>query len=185
MSNETQTEIVETRIVSKISMKNAGVNPKKIFAVPEGQRFLKLAVILGEADGIKQVDDPAHGTVHEALTGRFQAQNAETGELTRSGMLYLPKGIHETVTAAVKKAEEGDLVRFALEVRSVRADNAAGYSYEAVPLLKPVEKDPLDELAAMLTDGNQKSLPADTAAPTAAPTPAPAVQAAPVKGSKK
>lgn len=149
-------------------MKNAGVNPKKIHAAPESQRALDLAVILGEASGIKQVDDPAHGTIHEALTGRFQATNCETGDVVRSGMLYLPKGIHETVTAAVKKAEDGDVVRFALRVRSVRAENPAGYSYEAVPLLKPEESDPLDKLAAEIGAGMpQKALGSGEPAPTA------------------
>jgi len=174
-------QVVETRIVSKITMKNAGVSAKRIHGLPENQRALKLAIIFGEASGIKQVDDPTHGTTHEAIVGRFQANNAETGEMTRSGMLYLPKGIHETITSAVKNAEEGELVRFALEVRAVRADNPAGYSYEAVPLLKPSEHDPLGELAAQLLAGREtKALPA-SAPQQAPPAPAPAGKAAPKK----
>lgn len=151
-------QVTEVRLVSKISMKNAGRNPKAIHGLPKEQRYLRLCIIIGEASGIKQVDDPTHGTVHEALVGRFQSTDAETGDQVRSGMLYLPKGIHETITSAVKAAAEGELVRFALEMRAVRADNPAGYTYEAVPLLKPAEHDPLSEITQLIAQSKQARL---------------------------
>ena len=142
---------VEIKMVGKLSTKNAGISPKKIHGIPDDEDSLKLCTIVGIADGVKQVEDTVHGKVFYPLTGRFEGINPETGTKTRSGVLYLPTGIHETYEAAVRKLEEGDSIRFAIEIRAVRAENPAGYSYEAVDLLPIQEVDPLTEIANKLS----------------------------------
>lgn len=155
------TQELEIKYVSKLSMKNAGVDPRKVLAADGDKASVVLARIFGLADGIKQVEDKTNATVHLALTGKFQSINAQNGQITRSGILYLPKGIHEVVMNAVKQLEEGSVVRFGLEVRSVKASNPIGYSYEAIDLLPVQEKDPLSELADVIA---KKQLPAPASA---------------------
>ncbi len=145
------TPTAEIKMVAKLSTKNAGISPKKIHGLDDKLDTLKLCTIVGIADGIKQVEDPVHGKVFYPLTGRFEGINPENGTKTRSGVLYLPTGIHETYEAAVRKLEEGDSIRFAIEIRAVRAENPAGYSYEAVDLLPMQEVDPLSEIANRVT----------------------------------
>lgn len=160
--------MTEIKMVSKLSAKNGGVSPKKIAVLPESQKHLKLCTIVGIADGVKRVEDPVHGKVYFALRGRFEAVNAEDGEKTRSGVLYLPGGIHETYQAAVENLEEGESIRFAIELRAVRAANPAGYSYEAVDLLPVKEVDPLDDIMAAVSSAKQLASGATNLAPAPA-----------------
>ena len=157
----------EIKMVGKLTVKNGGVNPKKIAVLDEKKTFLPLCKIFGLADGVKQKDDPISGKTFFPLIGRFQAVNCESGEITRSGVLYLPTGIHETYEAAVRKLEEGDTLQFAVELRAVRASNPVGYSYEAKDLMPPSSNDPLNNFAEEVTKGKliaqtpaQKELPA-------------------------
>lgn len=131
-------------MVSKLSVKSGGVSPKKVHALADGQTTLKLCTIKGIASGIKTVEDPVHGRTFFPLVGMFQATNAQTGDVTRSGVLYLPGGIHESYESRVRNLEDGDTLQFHVEIRAVKADNPAGYSYEAVDLMPPSEVDPLD-----------------------------------------
>jgi len=140
----------EIKMVSKLSMANAGLNPKRAAVLENEDDRILLARIIGEAEGVKQVDDPQHGTVHFALVGRFQAIHPTTKAITRSGYLYLPKGIHESYVSLAKDLEGGAVVQFALDVRGRKSSNAAGYSYEAVDLLAARRADPLDLLIAAL-----------------------------------
>lgn len=125
-------------IISKISVKTIGCNPSA--AKSEG-KDVQLAKVYGVARGtINKVDqrgDPVVG-----LTGEFEAVNLGTGEVFRSGVLYLPSGIHEMVANSVK---EGD-TEFALGIVASPASNPIGYSYKAVPLLEPAANDPMAAL---------------------------------------
>jgi hypothetical protein len=89
------------------------------------------------------------------LTGDFVGVNLQDGTEYRSGKLFLPGGIHETIESAVKN-NEGKAVKFGLEVRSVVAANPIGYSYQAVQLLKPEGSDPMDELRRALPSADEK-----------------------------
>jgi hypothetical protein len=158
--------MAEIKMVAKLTTKNMGANPRDIHGVPKG-KHLVIAKILGIADGAKQVEDARDGRIFYPITGRFKAV-AEDGTETRSGVLYLPSGIHENLLAGVRGLQDGEHLRFALELRAVHADNPVGYSYEAVDLMPRKEVDPLDEL--MLPAGQAKQA-----------LPAPAKQAVPVK----
>lgn len=145
----------EVKQVAKLSAKNAGVNPKKILALDGEKAVNVIAQIMGIVSGFKQVDDPVEGKSHFPLTGAFQAINPNTGTRTQSGVCYLPTGIHDQYLAAAKKLKDGEELRFAVELRTVKSTNAAGYSYEAVSLLKPVAGNPLDQLLAEVTAPKQ------------------------------
>ncbi len=139
----------DVNIVSKLSMKTIRVNPAK-FATDSGA---PIALVYGQLTGIKDVVDKVRGDVYHALLGSFEGQNLETGERFRSGVLYLPAGIHDMLSASVAKLPEDDdsaYVEFGLEIRAVKAKNPAGYSYEAKSLLKPKASDPLEQLRALL-----------------------------------
>jgi len=152
-------------IISKMSIKTLRCNPRAA-AVGEGQPHKKLAIarIYGKASGTKTQEDKVKGEVHTAIVGNFEGVNLETGEVFRSGKLYLPKGVHEMVESAAKKLEaegEGDSVQFALEIYAVSATNPIGYSYEAKPLVKAAVADDLETLRSQLPEvPKQKALPA-------------------------
>lgn len=141
-------EVVEVSLISKITMRTIKTQPAK-HASDEGT---PIAVIFGMASGIKEVVDKVRGDVFHALTGQFEAQNLETGEVFQSGVLYLPAGIHESVEASVQKLEsETDYVAFALQMKAVKATNPAGYGYQAVNLMAAKAVDPLASIRGELT----------------------------------
>jgi hypothetical protein len=157
----------ETTIISKMSVKTIKANPRVASVEPEGStKKFKLAQIYGQANGTKIVEDRNSGDSHESLTGNFEAKNLQDGTMYSSGVLYLPKGIHESVVAAVKGlTNDNDSISFALEISAVPANNPIGYSYEAVSLMKPVGVDPLEAIRAALPqhDAPAKELPAPAA----------------------
>jgi hypothetical protein len=157
-------KVVDITIVSKLSMRTIKTQPAK-FATAEGR---PIAVVYGQATAIKEVVDKVRGDVYHALVGQFEAQNLQSGEVFRSGQLYLPTGIHEMLEDAVKKLEtDTDFVSFAIQLRAVTAKNPAGYSYEAQNLLKTTHVDPLDDMRAQLEGTEQPKLPAPAKTPKA------------------
>lgn len=173
----TEGQIVEVSLISKMSLKTLKTSPAK----HASESGTPIAVIFGMASGIKEVVDKVRGDVYHALTGEFEAQNIETGERFRSGVLYLPAGIHEMIEAPVKKLEsESDYVAFALQMLAVKSSNPAGYSYQARNLMPSKQVDPLEELRSQLSGGIPS--PQLTAGATGNQTPA---KSAPAKSAKK
>jgi hypothetical protein len=156
----------ETKLISKLSVKTAGCNPRRAALLENDSVALPMVRIFGFASGVKTVEDRTTGNVHEAIIGNFEAHNLApadvkgSGDRYRSGVLYLPKGIHESLVDAVKTKPEGsESIAFDLEVRAVKATNPIGYSYEAVSMRKMAGYDPLDALRgekgdASLEDGS-------------------------------
>lgn len=131
-------------LISKISMRTIKTRPAALAV--EG-KSTPLAIIVGKATGVKQIVDKERGDVYESLTGMFEANNLESGEVFQSGVLYLPQGIHDMVDSAVRQLKDGgQSVDFALEVKVVSASNKSGYSYEAVNLIPAKVVDPLQSL---------------------------------------
>lgn len=148
-------EVMEVKMVGKIVAKTLG-NPKQAAALETMGDSVVLGKIFGICDGVKAKEDPITGKTYFPLIGRFQAVTVK-GDVIRSGVLYFPQGIHETYESAARKLEDGSTLQFAVELRSVRSSNAAGYSYEAVDLMPPAESDPLDTFAnKILSDGAKK-----------------------------
>lgn len=152
-------------MIGKISMRTIKTTPAKQATEGESTR---IAIVFGQATGIKEVVDKARGDVYQALSGTFAAKNEISGEEFQSGLLYLPAGIHAMVESAVKTLDgETKSVNFALGINVVTASNPAGYSYEAVNLIPAMVVDPLDEMRkAIEASAPAKALPAETAAKT-------------------
>ncbi len=142
-------------LINKITMKSIKTQPGKMAT----EKGAPIANVYGFISGSKTVVDKVRGESFNALVGQFEAENLDTGERFQSGVLYLPKGIHETLESiASKLTQESDSVKFAIQVYAVTASNPIGYSYSAKNLFAPAGVDPLDELRAAMP--TQKSLPA-------------------------
>lgn len=152
--NETAPEVIVKPKLSTAIIDTEGLRR----SVKKGGKAVTVCTIYGIATGIKTVIDKNKDETYYALSGQFEAEYPATRTLFRSGVLYLPSGIHQTVESAVKTLEnEGDQVNFAFEMRAVPAENPQGYSWEAKPLLRPATTDPLIQLREQI---GQKSLPA-------------------------
>ena len=146
----------EESYVSKLTVATLGCQPVLVKALPPDQTKLSLCRIFGKCSGVGYQDDKERGAIHTFFKGNFEGINLQDGTVLRSGKMYLPKGISEVMEKVVNEvaAKEGgnavlkESVAFAFEIRSVKAGNKIGYSYEAVALKDPHAE---DELAAMRT----------------------------------
>lgn len=170
-------------ILSKLSIGTMGLKGASILGRPAEERSIKLATIYGQVGGFKKVEDKLSGVTHEPLTGIFEGiSHLDNGKLYQSGILYLPVGSHDQLLDAAKKLmSESDSVDFALDIFAVRSTNAAGYTYEAKSLMKPVGVDPLDAIRKQLPGFAALNAPSPVAqieAPKAEATPVKATVAA-------
>lgn len=170
---ETHTE-QEKSFVSKLSIKALGCDPR----LPKDVSAQILCRIFGTAQGLKHGEDKNSGNVWTALQGSFEGVNAqdgteEFGKILRSGKLFLPAGIQDVIEGAVREIEntktgaETPNVVFGLEIRSVKASNRIGYSYEARSLMPVTQQDALAQLREQIvnTAGPIKGAPKQIAAP--------------------
>jgi hypothetical protein len=145
---------VDSSIIGKITMATIGCNPSLVKTLPADSAELQngelpLARIYGKLSDVKYQDDKAKGQIYTYFVGNFEAINMQTGEVLRSGKLFLPKGISEMVEDSTKKAravDENASIGFAFEVRSIKANNPIGYSYKVLALKSPEATDELKEL---------------------------------------
>lgn len=136
---------VDSSIISKITIASIGCKPGLVAVLEEGQNELPLARLYGTLDQVREYHDIASGRVDPYFVGSFEAINLQTGEVFKSGKMYLPKGLSEMVESAVKKNPDA-AIQFAFEVRSIKASNAAKYSYKALALVSPEPSDALRQL---------------------------------------
>ena len=139
------------KMVGKLNVKT-GANPARVKEDAYKPRY-HLCDIYGKCIGTKAKEDTRNGNVYIALVGDFEGWFPETNTIYKSGKLYLPDGIQEAVEAATVHLDKANVesVEFGFSVYSVTATNAAGYSYEAVPLIKPQENDSLSALRRLMT----------------------------------
>lgn len=142
-------------VLAKMSVKTLKGDPGR--AKKEG-KDVPLCRIYGIADHLIAKQD-RDGNPIVGIGGNFEGVDYATGTKARSGVLYLPSGIHEQIVSAVDSGELDDKdrpitnsVRFALEIIAVPATNPHGYSYKAKHLMDAAEDDPLAELAGSLPD---------------------------------
>jgi hypothetical protein len=198
--------------ISKMSVKGLGCNPRQAAAQKEGEeKPVKLCLIYGKASGLKHGEDKS-GSIWTALSGDFKGVNLENNQEFRSGKLFLPGGIQDTIEAPLLVAENDGgksvVIEFALEIRAVKASNPIGYSYQAVSLIAPVEandmatlekqfgyKPPVKQIESSAPGTEQQNPaqgpavhpthqnPAPHTQPAPAPTPQPAPEPATGKGN--
>lgn len=163
-------------MVSKLKPKSLG-NPKVAAGFTEVEMGEKrthwLGVIIGRAAGVKEKKMPDDDTAtYQVLEGFFEGIPTDTTmPRLRSGLCFLPGGVHELICEQVASSENGAVVEFGLKIGTQRAGNKAGYEYVTERIGEVKEADPLAELKG--TMGGQLSLPAteataeDTARPKA------------------
>lgn len=105
-----------------------------------------LAIVFGNATGVKMVK-ALNGDTFEALRGDFESTSLETGEIFKSGILYLPTGIHDRILEKLK-ANPDTVIQFAIQLSAIPANNPQGYSWKATNRAKIDEADPLAALRA-------------------------------------
>lgn len=139
-------------VVGKLSVKAMGCDASKVKGIA-GNR-LELCRIYGMIMDTQAKEDKFNeGRFITKFVGTFEGVNLETGEIFRSGALYLPAGISEQMEAAFKQIHEQDAnaqVQFAFEIRSVKSGNPIGYTYEAQAIRRPEKDDPLAQLRAQM-----------------------------------
>lgn len=132
--------MAETSEVAKITPALLG---KPSRAKADGKE-VALAIVFGNATGVKMVKSP-NGDMFEALRGDFEATSLETGEILKSGILYLPTGIHDRILEKIK-ADPDTVVQFAIQLSAIPASNPQGYTWKATNRAKIEQADPLAKL---------------------------------------
>lgn len=156
--------------LTTMTLKSAGMNPKKILAVPEADRKpITLGKIIGITSSVK-IGFDKNEREYTALIGDFIAFNYDQPDTQYfGGKLFLPEGIHDRLVAGTIGTGEVDAkgrpiynqCEFAVELIVVPANNPQGYSYQGKML---VDAKPSDPLAALLEkSGGVPALPAPKA----------------------
>lgn len=141
-------------IVSKLSNATLGCDPLIVKDKAKGTKA-PMYRVLGRATGIKEAKD-TNGEVIYGLSGSFEGTNLVTGQVMRSGVAYLPPGIHEMILEPLDKALAEDTnnvgvsINFAFDIFAVAAPNKSGYSYEAIDLVPAQRVDPFGEMRETL-----------------------------------
>lgn len=138
---------VEESIIGKITVSAIGCKPGLVQTLPEGENELPLARLYGKLNEVRTQTDKDKGVTYTFFVGSFEAINMQDGEVYRSGKMFLPKGISELVEAAVNKNPNA-AIGFAFELRAVKANNPAKYSYKVLALVNPEAVDELAQLRA-------------------------------------
>jgi hypothetical protein len=142
------------KILSKISYKTVcgKVNRRELPA--DGSSKLVMRV-LGQASAMKNGNtDFGEFT---AFVGMFEATNVETGEVSRSGKIFLPSAA-EVMLAGALQGSTGP-VAFGFDIGVRESDNAIGYEYTAESIFDVAETDPVEQMKKTMT---AKALPAPT-----------------------
>lgn len=139
--------------IGKMSLTKLGCIPSE---AKESDNPVRLCVIFGQANGLKQGEDKQRGRIWTALKGRFEGVNLKTGGRFTAGLLFLPDGIQDSIESAVSQisaeGNEGMSVKFGLELRSVKSTNPAGYSYQALNVMPMESGDELSPLRQAILD---------------------------------
>lgn len=130
--------------------------PKRILGQPETVREFILGTLIGQASDFKvgKAKSPTGEEFeYRGYTGKFEYVDAhDDNEVIQSGVLYLPAGIDEMLTAAVKAAlEVQGHVNVMLEVGVYRSNVPGGYSWKFNQLGQLEANDPLDEMRKAMT----------------------------------
>lgn len=107
-----------------------------------------LARFYGEAYEVKP-----QRSGNTTILGDFRAVNMQTGEEFKSSVIYLPRGLHETLEMAVMALKEGTAVSFAYDIWAEPEPKGKSYSIGFADLTEDkAAKDPLAGMAKRLPD---------------------------------
>lgn len=151
-------------LIGKLSIKTLGCTPEA--AVVSGNET-DLCDIMGKITSLV-VKIGSNGDPVIGLVGSFEGVNLTTGEVSRSGVAYLPSGIAEMFTSKFEGDGDHPPVAFALRLSSFKASNPRGYSFRAREIVEAqAETDPLEELRQARNAYVQKMLPPPAEEPKA------------------
>jgi hypothetical protein len=124
------------RLVKKITIKEIIGIPKdedtKVYMTKLSSESPEIAAIVGDVTGFGGKMTQYGESFF--LTGSFMAQNRMTGEVIKSGKMYLPKDVTETIIASVKNREHAtDATSLHLTIKVV-PDLSQGFTYICEPV---------------------------------------------------
>lgn len=142
--------------ISKITP--ATLRLKPALATKEFQnKAVFLATIIGEATGIKEAKSPDGAQIFKGATGAFEGVNIETGDVYRSGVIYLPGGAHDMlITQLEQESDLSKAIYFGVELWAVPSNNPRGYSWELREIAPIEEVDPLARARQVIEQAAQK-----------------------------
>ena len=128
---------------NKISAKSLGFDKDEIRSlVAEGA--VKLFIAFGIVTAVK-TGDGDNGPWTKFI-GQFEAVNTQTGEVFRSGELFLPNSVTPLLESQVVEGSKEETfagLQFSIEVGAHSSDTAIGYEFDAKDLMGVSESDPL------------------------------------------
>ncbi len=184
------------KLVKKLTVKSV-LGRKPSAALLGDKSDVSLMTVYGKASTVEHGEhDFGDGNTSEydKFKGDFEAVRVSDGVVIRSAVMILPEVAGDLLATVVNGLEEGQgAVEFAFMI-NIRKDEGStiGYQYEAEPLTKTEEKDPLSNIRAQLTARNVPGLAAPDShnvadigtVKDAAPTPAPEKKQ-PARAAKK
>src|SRR5271156_3198273 len=102
-SAPTEEQVDQANYRAKLTISTIGGSPER---AKTNKARVHVAEIYGIATGQKEVENPmGNPQFFTAITGNFEAINMHTGEIWRSGVLYLPGGFHEMILAMLDELD--------------------------------------------------------------------------------
>lgn len=147
---DNQVRFSDESYIAKLTIKAIGCKPQAVTALPDGEDKVALCRVYGNVQDVRVKESSTiAGSFETEFKGNFEAVNMQTGEVFRSGRMYLPKGISDVLEQGFKAITKDDATastEFGFEIRAIKASNPIGYSYEAQALQKAAK---VDELASL------------------------------------
>lgn len=129
---------------------NGQADPAIKMVLDKNKGRYPMGIILGNASGFVKRTSQKDDTTFEGLAGEFRFIPADKArDELESGVLFIPDAFHNLIAAKLRKALEADpnaKCKMALAVSSIPAKNAAGYSWDMMPLTAPEPNNAIDEL---------------------------------------
>ena len=139
-------------IINKISVRSVYGDKKKIRKAAEAAKGEPVTVmrVVGIARGFETGEGDNGPWVK--FKGNFQGTAVDTGELFKSGKLFLP-GVASDLLEAELMNDEVTNVELAFDIHAVEDDTSAvGYVYTVTPLIEVGENDPIMALVSSLPE---------------------------------
>jgi len=146
--------MANTTVKSKVVFKDLG-DPAKVKDVKDAEQLL-LGTIIGSATGIKLSKGADGITEFKGLKGTFEATPSDPErDIIRSGVAFLGDAFQADIVALLESDNPPESVAFAFEVYSVKATNAAKYSWALRPMISASANDPLAAIKAQMLEAQK------------------------------